>query len=29
MYRYELDEEPNQKIIGPKTHAVLSVQEAS
>lgn len=29
MYRYELDEEPNQKIIGPKTHAVLSAQEAS
>ena len=29
MYRYELDEEPNQKAIGPKLHVALGSQEAS
>lgn len=29
LYRYELDEEPNQRVIGPITHTPLSSQEAS
>ena len=29
LYRYELDEEPNQRVIGPITHTPLSSREAS